>query len=97
MTSSAPTTPGPAAGALAALALSWRIFRRTLGAKYRKSFLGYFWMFAPALLITGGVVLASDAGVVDPGPSPLPRGLSVFLATLVWLPSPRHAQLLRVV
>ncbi|MFN9275093.1 MAG: hypothetical protein ACK53T_07065 [Planctomycetota bacterium] len=85
MTSSAPTTPGPATGALAALALSWRIFRRTLGAKYRKSFLGYFWMFAPALLITGGVVLASDAGVVDPGPSPLPRGLSVFLATLLWL------------
>jgi lipopolysaccharide transport system permease protein len=71
-------------GAAAALALSWRIFRRTIGAKYRRSFLGYFWMVAPALLITGGVVLASESGVVDPGPSPLPRALSVFLGTLLW-------------
>jgi lipopolysaccharide transport system permease protein len=80
----APPSPGPFAAARAAVALSWRIFRRTIGAKYRKSFLGYFWMVAPALLITGGVVLASDAGVVDPGSSPLPAMLSVFLGTLLW-------------
>ena len=76
--------PSGQSGPLAALALSWRIFRRTIGAKYRKSFLGYFWMVAPALLITGGAVLASESGVIDPGPSPLPRALSVFLGTLLW-------------
>lgn len=70
--------------AAAAIVLSWRIFRRTIGAKYRKSFLGYFWMVAPALLITGGVVLASDAGVIQQGESPLPTTLSVFLGTLLW-------------
>jgi lipopolysaccharide transport system permease protein len=68
----------------AAVALSWRIFQRTIGAKYRKSFLGYFWMVAPALLITGGVTLASQAGVLSPGPTPLPAPLSVFLGTLLW-------------
>ncbi len=74
----------PFAGALDAVSLSWRIFKRTIGAKYRKSFLGYFWMVAPALLITGGVTLASQAGVVMPGQSSLPQALSVFLGTLLW-------------
>jgi lipopolysaccharide transport system permease protein len=64
--------------------LSWRIFGRTIGAKYRKSFLGYFWMVAPALLITLGVVLASEAGVIEPGATRLPQVLSVFLGTLLW-------------
>ncbi len=67
-----------------AVSLSWRIFRRTIGAKYRKSFLGYFWMVAPALLITGGVTLASEAGIVPAGDSALPQALSVFLGTLLW-------------
>ncbi|HZT56748.1 MAG TPA: hypothetical protein VFA35_11005 [Burkholderiaceae bacterium] len=73
-----------AAGAAAAVALSWRIFARTIGAKYRRSFLGYFWMVAPALLITGTVVLANRAGVVTPGATELPYWLWVFLGTLVW-------------
>ena len=84
MTTSAPTARAWWRGGSEALSLSFRIFRRTIGAKYRKSFLGYFWMVAPALLITGGVVLASDAGVVDPGASLLPPWLSVFLGTLLW-------------
>lgn len=67
---------------MAAIALSWRIFRRTIGAKYRKSFLGYFWMIAPALLITGGVALARQA--VAPGSSALQDSLAVFLGTLLW-------------
>lgn len=84
MTIAAPPSQGSFAAARDAVALSWRIFRRTIGAKYRKSFLGYVWMVAPALLITVGVVLASDAGVVDPGASPLGPMLSVFLGTLLW-------------
>ncbi len=67
-----------------AVSLSWRIFRRTIAAKYRKSFLGYFWMIAPALLITLGVVLASEAGVIETAPSVLRPALSVFLGTLLW-------------
>ncbi len=74
----------PFAGAGDALSLSWRIFRRTIAAKYRKSFLGYFWMVAPALLITGGVTLASEAGVGVPSAGTLPQSVSVFLGTLLW-------------
>lgn len=76
--------PRPLAPALDALSLSWRLFQRTIAAKYRKSFLGYFWMVAPALLITGGVTLASEAGVIAAGTAKLPVALSVFLGTLLW-------------
>ena len=64
--------------------LSWRIFSRTIGAKYRKSFLGYFWMVAPALFITAGVTLANHAGVINPGTTVLPYPLFVLLGTLIW-------------
>jgi lipopolysaccharide transport system permease protein len=66
------------------ISLSWRIFSRTIGAKYRKSFLGYFWMVAPALVITGGVTLASRAGVINPGETVLPYPLFVLFGTLLW-------------
>lgn len=64
--------------------LAWRLFIRTIGAKYRKSFLGYFWMVFPALLITAGVTLASRAGVINPGTSVLPYPLFVLFGTLIW-------------
>jgi lipopolysaccharide transport system permease protein len=67
-----------------AVVLSWRLFTSSIGAKYRQSFLGYFWMLLPAVLITGGVSLASYAGVVDPGDTKLPYPLFVFLGTLIW-------------
>jgi lipopolysaccharide transport system permease protein len=67
-----------------AIGLSWRLFSSSIGAKYRQSFLGYFWMLLPAILITGGVSLASYAGVVNPGDTKLPYPLFVFLGTLIW-------------
>jgi lipopolysaccharide transport system permease protein len=70
--------------AIAVTSLSLRLFKRTIGAKYRKSFLGYFWMVAPALFITGGVTLASHAGILAPGDTILPYPLFVFLGTLLW-------------
>lgn len=78
----------PAKGRIAAapgtISLAWRIARRTITAKHRKSFFGYFWMVAPSLLVTLGVVLASDAGVVDTGALPLPKALAVLLGALLW-------------
>jgi lipopolysaccharide transport system permease protein len=65
-------------------ALAWRLFARTIGAKYRKSYLGYFWMVFPALLITVGVTLASSAGVINPGDTVLPYPLFVLFGTLIW-------------
>lgn len=66
------------------LMLSLRLFQRTIGAKYRKSFLGYFWMVLPALLITGGVSMASRAGIINPGQVDLPYPIYVLMGTLVW-------------
>jgi lipopolysaccharide transport system permease protein len=70
--------------ALDVLLLSLRLFQHTIGAKYRKSFLGYFWMVFPALLITGGVSMASRAGIINPGQIDLPYPLYVLIGTLVW-------------
>ena len=67
-----------------ALSLSLRIFTRTIGAKYRKSFLGYFWMVAPALLITAGVTLANRAGIISPGNTILSYPLFALIGTLLW-------------
>ena len=66
------------------LTLSFRLFQRTIGAKYRKSFLGYFWMILPALLITGGVSIANRAGIINPGQIDLPYSLYALMGTLVW-------------
>jgi len=64
--------------------LSWRLFTHTVGAKYRKSFLGYFWMVAPAIFITLGVTLANRAGILSAGKTLLPYPLFVLLGTLLW-------------
>jgi len=64
--------------------LSWQLFRGTIGAKYRRSFLGYFWMIFPALAITGGVSLASQSGVIRPGEMQLPYPIFVLVGLLVW-------------
>lgn len=69
---------------VAVLSLAWRLFVRTIGAKYRKSFLGYFWMVAPALAITAGVTLANRAGMINPGVTALPYPVFVLLGTLIW-------------
>ena len=66
------------------IVLSWRLFSRTIGAKYKRSFLGFFWMVTPTILITGGVSLAGTSGVINPGEITLPYPLFVFLGTIIW-------------
>jgi lipopolysaccharide transport system permease protein len=69
---------------IAILELAWRLFARTIGAKYRKSFLGYFWIVAPALVVTAGVTLANQAGVINPGVTLLPYPVFVLLGIMIW-------------
>jgi lipopolysaccharide transport system permease protein len=68
-----------------AIALSLQIFSRTIGAKYRKSFLGYFWMIVPAVVIGGGVSVAKMAGTINPGVTGLPYPLFVFIGVIIWM------------
>jgi lipopolysaccharide transport system permease protein len=69
---------------MSVLNLSWQLFRGTIGAKYRRSFLGYVWMVFPAIAITGGISLASQSGVIRPGQTSLPYPLFVFVGVLIW-------------
>ena len=69
---------------LSTVGLSWYLFRGTLDAKYRRSFLGYVWMVVPALAITGGVSLASQSGVIRTGDTALPYPLFLFVGILIW-------------
>lgn len=71
-------------GFLGLLSLAWRLFVLTLSAKYKKSFLGYFWIVAPALAITAVVTLANRAGIINAGPTTLPYPLFVLIGTLIW-------------
>jgi lipopolysaccharide transport system permease protein len=68
-----------------AVALSLQIFSRTIGAKYRKSFLGYFWMIVPVVVIGGGVSVAKLAGTINPGVTGLPYTLFVFIGVVIWM------------
>ncbi|MDF0643252.1 MAG: hypothetical protein P0111_04430 [Nitrospira sp.] len=69
---------------MSVLRLSWQLFRGTIGAKYRRSFLGYVWMVLPAVAITGGISLASQSGVIRPEQTPLPYPLFVFVGVVIW-------------
>jgi lipopolysaccharide transport system permease protein len=69
---------------VSSLQLSWRLFRCTLDAKYRRSFLGYVWMVFPAMAITGGVSLASRAGIIRTEDTALPYSLFLFIGILIW-------------
>ncbi|WP_145963567.1 ABC transporter permease [Bradyrhizobium algeriense] len=68
-----------------AIVLSLQIFSRTIGAKYRKSFLGYFWMIVPVVVIAGGVSVAKLAGTINPGVTGLPYTLFVFIGVVIWM------------
>ncbi len=74
--------PAPHTGRIS---LTLQIFIRTVGAKYRRSFLGYFWMVFPALLFSGGAILAASSGATNLSvPNGAPVFLWVFIAVIIW-------------
>lgn len=70
--------------AAAIVSLSLGLFKRTIGAKYRKSFLGYSWIILQPIAIVTGVWLAHRAGVVNPGVTTLPYALFVLIGVMIW-------------
>lgn len=65
--------------------LSSHLFKRTVGARYRKSFLGYFWMLAPPLLVSGVASLAVSAGALNSGSTGLPHFLFTLIGVVIWM------------
>jgi lipopolysaccharide transport system permease protein len=68
-----------------ALRLSAHLFQRTVGARYRRSFFGYFWMLAPPLFVSGVATLAVNAGALNVGADGLPRFLFTTIGVVVWM------------
>jgi lipopolysaccharide transport system permease protein len=64
--------------------LAYRIFIRDTQAMFRMSFLGYFWLIAPALANTLVWVLLSNSEVVKIDSGNVPYPLFVFVGTWLW-------------
>lgn len=56
-----------------------------MGARYRKSFFGYFWMLAPPLFVAGAASLAVSAGALNTGSTGLPHFLFTLIGVVVWM------------
>jgi lipopolysaccharide transport system permease protein len=67
-----------------AVLLSWSLSAQTLKARYRKSFLGYFWLVAPAMIVSGGASVAHSAGLLRTEDSQLSYPLFVFIGAVLW-------------
>lgn len=64
--------------------LAWRIFIRDTKAMFRMSFLGYFWLVAPAIANTLVWVFLSSSEMVKIDSGSVPYPLFVFVGTWLW-------------
>jgi lipopolysaccharide transport system permease protein len=64
--------------------LAWRLFLRDTRARYRKSLLGYFWVFVPPLVAALPFIFLNAQGVIEIGQTPLPYGAYALIGTMIW-------------
>jgi len=64
--------------------LAWRLFIRDFSARYRQSFLGYFWAFLPPIVATFTFVILNRSGILNVGNLPIPYPAYVMIGTLLW-------------
>jgi lipopolysaccharide transport system permease protein len=65
--------------------LATRLFLRDFRAKYRQSFLGYFWLIFPPLALTGSFVLMQRSNLLTAGTSSdVPYALFALAGMLFW-------------
>lgn len=69
---------------LAARKLAWRLMVRDINAKYRQTLLGYFWALIPPVVVAYGLVIASQAKVINVGTTDLPYPAYVMLSMVLW-------------
>lgn len=69
---------------LASRELAWHLMLRDIRAQYRQSFLGYFWAFVPAIAFAAGFTLASNAKIINIGPTALPYPAYVMFSMTLW-------------
>ena len=66
------------------LPLAWRLMKRDLNARYKQTFLGYFWALIPPVVVAYGLVMASQAKVVNIGATDLPYPVYIMLGMVLW-------------
>ena len=64
--------------------LAWRLLVRDISAKYRQSFLGFFWAIIPSVVTAAGFTLAKNTGVVNIGTTDLPYPAYVMFSMTLW-------------
>ncbi len=73
-----------AKGFLEGRELAWRLFVRDRKADYRKSFLGFFWIFLPPLATSGVWIFLSSQRVVAIQDTPMAYAGFVLCGTMLW-------------
>jgi lipopolysaccharide transport system permease protein len=69
---------------LAARELAWRLMIRDLNTQYRQSLLGFFWAFVPPIIAAIGFTVASNAKVLNIGPTDIPYPAYVMFSMALW-------------
>ena len=69
---------------LASRELAWRLLVRDISAKYRQSFLGFFWAIIPAVITAAGFSMAKSNGIVNIGTTDLPYPAYVMFSMTLW-------------
>jgi len=65
-------------------ALAWRMFLRDIRAMYRRSLLGYLWLFLPPMATVFIWVLLNRSGLVSIQTGDVPYPLFVITGTVLW-------------
>ncbi|MBU0467693.1 MAG: ABC transporter permease [Candidatus Omnitrophica bacterium] len=64
--------------------LTWRLFIRNLGAKYKQAALGYFWVIITPFIAIGTFAFLNKAGIVNIGKTDLPYPLFALIGLTIW-------------
>jgi lipopolysaccharide transport system permease protein len=64
--------------------LAWRLFIRDVSAHYRRSILGYAWVFIPPLVASLPFIYLNAQGVIKIGDTPIPYGAFAITGTTIW-------------
>ena len=64
--------------------LAWQLFVRDLSSRYRQSFLGFFWAFAPAVSTTALFTVAQKTRMIRVDATDIPYPVYVMIGTVLW-------------
>lgn len=68
----------------ASLGVARHLLARDLKARYRQTLLGYFWLVAPSLAVTGIWLILNSSKIINTGDTGLPYPIFLLLGTVLW-------------